>query len=199
MKMLFILILVISSLVSNAQERNVETESVTLDDLITFVVEHYSIKTDSTKTKNITFLIETYADDFNTEDKVILKQAFKLLSNRVTEKDLISIIVYSDLNGIALSQVKATDIKSLLYVIEHPKSSIKTLEDNGIEIAYKFAEENFVEGAENSVVMVRIPDRKSEVAKTEATNTNTTTKKKSNAVVLTAIALLPELISVIKD
>ncbi|MBV7268323.1 hypothetical protein [Winogradskyella luteola] len=199
MKTLFTFILVVLTFVCHTQERNVETESVTLDDLITFVVEHYSIKTDSTKTKNITFLIETYADDFNTEDKVILKQAFKLLSNRVTEKDQISIVVYSDLNGIALSQVKATDIKSLLYVIEHLKSSIKTLEDNGIEIAYKFAEENFVEGTENSVVMVRIPDRKPEVAKTEATNTITTTKKKSNAVVLTAIALLPELISVIKD
>ncbi|WP_299113267.1 hypothetical protein [uncultured Winogradskyella sp.] len=194
----FILV-VILSFTSYAQEKTIETESVTIDNLITFIVEHYNVKEDSTKIKHITFLIETYADSFNTEDKVILKQAFKLLSNRLTEKDLINIAVYSSFNGIAHSQVGATDIKSLLYVIEHPKSSVKTLEDDGIESAYKFTKDNFVEGAENTLVMIRIPNRKSEIAKTETFSTDKKTKAKSNAVVLTAIALLPELISVIKD
>ncbi|WP_296384597.1 hypothetical protein [Winogradskyella sp.] len=187
------------SIASHSQEKNIETKSVTLDNFITFIVEHYSTKTDSTKTKNITFLIESYADSFNTEDSVILKQAFKLLSKRVTEGDLISIVAYSHFNGIALRQATATDVKKLLYVIEHPKSSVKTFEEDGIELAYQFTKENFVEDSENSVVMIRIPNRKSEVVKTEATDTKKVTKKKSNAVVLTAIALLPEIIAVIKD
>jgi len=187
------------SIASHSQEKNIETESVTLDNLITFIVEHYSIQTDSTKTKNITFLIETYADSFNTEDSVILKQAFKLLSKRVTEDDLISIVAYSHFNGIALNQTEATGIKKLLYVFEHPKSSVKTFEDDGIELAYEFAKENFIEDSDNSVVMIRIPNRTTEVAKTESKETKITTNRKSNALVLTAIALLPEIISVIKD
>lgn len=187
------------SIASHSQEKNIETESVTLDNLITFIVEHYSIQTDSTKTKNITFLIETYADSFNTEDSVILKQAFKLLSKRVTEDDLISIVAYSHFNGIALNQTEATGIKKLLYVVEHPKSSVKTFEDDGIELAYEFAKENFIEDSDNSVVMIRIPNRTTEVAKTESKETRITTNRKSNALVLTAIALLPEIISVIKD
>ncbi|WP_430468031.1 hypothetical protein [Winogradskyella ouciana] len=200
MKRLFTLLLALMmTSASFAQEKNIETESVTLDNLITFIVEHYSVQTDSTETKNITFLIETYADDFNTEDKVILKQAFKLLTKRVTEDDLISIVTYSSFSGIALTQVEATDIKKLLYVIEHPKSSVKTFEEDGIELAYEFAKENFIEDSENSVVMIRIPNRKDEVAKADSKDSNKTTKKKSNAVVLTAIALLPELIAVIKD
>lgn len=200
MKTLFTFVLVLMlSLTSNAQEKNIETESVTLDNLITFIVEHYSISTDSTKTKNITFLIETYAENFNTEDSVILKQAFKLLSKRATEDDLISIVTYSNFNGIALKQVEATDTKKLLYVIEHPKSSVKTFEEDGIELAYKFTKENFVEESENSVVMIRIPNRTSEVTKIEVTNTAKSTKNKSNAVMLTAIALLPEIIAVIKN
>ena len=187
------------SIASHSQEKNIETESVTLDNLITFIVEHYSIQTDSTKTKNITFLIETYADSFNTEDSVILKQAFKLLSKRVTEDDLISIVAYSHFNGIALNQTEATGIKKLLYVVEHPKSSVKTFEDDGIELAYEFAKENFIEDSDNSVVMIRIPNRTTEVVKTESKETKITTNRKSNALVLTAIALLPEIISVIKD
>ncbi len=187
------------SIASHSQEKNIETESVTLDNFITFIVEHFSTNADSTDTKNITFLIETYSDNFNTEDSVILKQAFKLLSRRITNKDLISIVTYSQFNGIALSQVEATDLKKLLYVIEHPKSSVKTFEVDGIELAYKFTKENFIEDSENSVVMIRMPNRKSEVAQTEAIDIKKTSKKSSNAVVLTAIALLPEIISLIKN
>ena len=194
----FILVLMLS-ITSSAQEKNIETESVTLDNFITFIVENYSIQTDSTETKNITFLIETYSEKFNAEDSVILKQAFKLLSRRVTEDDLISIVTYSYFNGVALRQVEATDVKKLLYVIEHPKSSVKTFEDDGIELAYEFTKENFIEDSENSVVMIRIPNRTSEVVNTEAADNKKSTKTKSNALVLTAIALLPEIIAVIKN
>lgn len=169
MKTLFTFVLTLIMISAGfAQEKNIETESVTLDNLITFVIEHYNIQTDSTETKNITFLIETYADSFNTEDSVILKQAFKLLSKRVTEDDLVSIVMYSKFDGIALSQAEATDIKKLLYVIEHPKSSVKTFEEDGIELAYEFTKENFIEDSENSVVMIRIPNRETEIAESES-------------------------------
>jgi hypothetical protein len=200
MKTLTTIVLVLMlSMTGQSQEKNIETESVTLDNLITFIVEHYSITKDSTETKNIVFLIETYADNFNTEDSVILKQAFKLLSKRVTDEDLISIVAYSNFNGVALSQAEATDIKKLLYTIEHPKSSVKSFEEDGIELAYEFAKENFIEDAENSVVMIRIPNRTSAITATEATASKVKPKAKSNAVVLTAIALLPEIIAVIKN
>lgn len=187
------------SFIGSTQEKNIETDVVTIDNLITFIVENYSVKKDSTNTKNITFLIETYADGFNTEDRVILKQAFKLLTKRVTDNDLISIVMYSNYNGVALNQVKATDIKKLLYVIEHPKSSVKTLQDDGVEVAYTLTKENFIEAATNAVVMLRLPNRQSHINNATANVPTTQNKKKSNTLVLTAIALLPEIIAVIKD
>ncbi|PYE81567.1 hypothetical protein DFQ11_102141 [Winogradskyella epiphytica] len=196
---IFLALVLMISIASHSQEKNIETESVALDNLITFVVENYSIDSDSDKTRNMTFLIETYADKFTTEDSVILKQAFKLLSKRVTEDDLISMVMYSNFNGIALGQTAATDLTKLLYTIEHPKSSVKTFQEDGIELAYEFTKENFIEEAENSVVMIRIPNRTAEVVATESVNTKETKKKKSNAIVLTAIAILPEIIAIIKD
>jgi hypothetical protein len=185
---------------SFSQDKNIETESIALDDLIAFIIEHYSVSSDSTETKNVTFLIETYKDNFNAEDSVILKQAFKLLSKRLSEKDLVSIVAYSKYSGVILNQANGSDIKKFLYAIENPKSSIKTFEEDGIELAYKFANENFVEDSENSVVMIRIPNKDKEVIKTDTSeNVDKNSKNKSNVVVLTAIALLPELISVIKD
>ncbi|MFK7831724.1 MAG: hypothetical protein AB8B52_00475 [Winogradskyella sp.] len=186
-------------LTSIAQEKAIETESVTLDNLITFIVEHYSVEADSTKTKHLTFLIETYDDDFNTEDGVILKQAFKLLSKRVTENDVITMVTYNYLNGIALNKAKATEVKKLLYAIEHPKMSMTKLEDDGISVAYKYAEEHYIEGAENAVVMIRLPNRKVDVSRATVNTAKNTNSNKGNAVVLSAIALLPELIAIIKD
>ena len=200
MKMLFTLALVLMvSVTSIAQEKNIETESVALDNLINFMVDNYATDADSIPTRNITFLIETYADNFSIEDRVMLKQAFKLLSKRLKEDDSISIVTYSKFSGIALNQTEGTNTKKLLYAIENPRSSITYIEDDGIELAYKIAKKNFTEDTESSVVMVRIPNAKQDVATEEFVKSNRANKTQSNAVVLTAIALLPEIIKVIKN
>ena len=198
-KLTTIVLVALITWTSTAQEKNIQTESVTIDNLITFMVSHYAKQQDSTESRNITFLIETYADQFNTEDKVILKQAFKLLSKRLTEDDQVSIVMHSSFNGIAVSQVEATDIKKLLYAVEHPKSSVKTFEEDGVELASEFIKEHFVEEATNTVVMIRTPNRKKETVASTEKETKNMKKAKSNAVVITALALLPELIAVIKD
>lgn len=185
---------------SIAQEMNIETKSVTLDNLITFIVENYSVKSEDTESdqQNISFLIQVPETNLSIEDKVILKQAFKLLSNRLTEGDLISIITYSGFNGVALKHVEPNNIKKILHTINNFKSSIKEFHQDGIELAYKYAKENFDEEAINSVVMVRNPNISSESDNTSLLPVKPQ-KKKNNAVLITAISLLPELLAIIKN
>ena len=185
---------------SIAQEMNIETKSVALDNLITFIVENYSVKSEDTESdqQNISFLIQVPETNLSIEDNVILKQAFKLLSNRLTEDDLISIITYSGFNGVALKQVEPNDIKRILHTINNFKSSIKEFHQDGIELAYKYAKENFDEEAINSVVMVRNPNISSESENTSLLPVKPQ-KKKNNAVLITAISLLPELLAIIKN
>jgi hypothetical protein len=185
---------------SIAQEMNIETKSVVLDNLITFIVENYSVKSEDTESdqQNISFLIQAPETNLSIEDNVILKQAFKLLSNRLTEGDLISIITYSGFNGLALKQVEPNDIKKILHTINNFKSSIKEFHQDGIELAYKYAKENFDEEAINSVVMVRNPNISSESENTSLLPVKPQ-KKNNNAVLITAISLLPELLAIIKN
>ncbi len=198
MKTVFTLMLIIVSVtISTAQEKNIETQSVSIENLIGFIVEQYKLNVEeASEAKNITFLIQA-SENNSIEDAVILKQSFKLLSKRLTEDDVISIVTYSGINGVALSQCPSKDIKKILYVINNLKESIKELHEDGIELAYAHAKENFIEDAVNSVVMIRNPN----AAKTIVSNAveTKTSKKKNNAIMLTAIALLPELIAVIKD
>lgn len=188
------------AMMSIAQEQNIETKSVSLENLITFIVENYTIKTDDIDTdlQNISFLIQVPEGNLSIEDEVILKQAFKLLSKRLTDDDLISIITYSGFNGVALKQTEPNNMKRILYTINNFKSSIKEFHQDGIELAYEYAKENFDEEAINSVVMVRNPNI--------SPNANGTTsltalpkQKKNNAVLITAISLLPELLAIIKN
>ena len=201
-----ILITALFFAVTEAQEKHIETKSVSIENFINFIIEEYPTVTDSIPVRNITFLIQSHGDNFSIEDKVVLKQAFKLLTSRLTAQDTISIISYDKINGQILNWTDGTQSKKLMYAIENPKSSIKFLETDGIELAYKNAKEKFTESSENSVVMIRIPKPKVEfqlrqkesiVAENKAEAKPE--KGRNSAVVLTAIALLPEIIKVIKD
>lgn len=68
----FVFILMLS-VIRLFQEKNMEIESATRDNLMVFIVAYSDIQFDSTDIKNISFLIEIYSENFNTEVSVILK------------------------------------------------------------------------------------------------------------------------------
>ncbi len=197
--LIFCTILVIPN--CSAQEKNIQTHSVTLDQLIGFVVETY--KTDQGNIEephNIVFLLQYNGQPLPAEEAVLIKQAFKILSSRLSEETLISIATYSGVNGIALQQTPSTDLKKILNTIENLQASIKEFHDDGIAMAYDYMNTHFDEDFQNSIVIIRNPNSSS----TSITSNIQATKEekskgKPSAIVLTAIALLPEIISVIKN
>ena len=187
---------------SISQEKNIETKSVEIDNLISFVVQNYfAPKVNSElEMQNITFLIQVPETDLSIENQVVLKQAFKLLSTRLTENDFISIVTYSGFNGIALKQTEPKDLKRILYSLNNLKSSVKEFHNDGIELAYNYAKNNFKDKAINTVVMVRNPNLINDNNTSSSTiATKPIKKKNSGAVLITALSLLPELIAVIKN
>lgn len=213
MKNVFTLIITLFSLISLFAQNNIETQSIALEDLITFVANHFPLEPKEevgnannekeVKTNQISFILETCVSNYASEDKIILQQALKFLSTRLTKNDKISIYVYSGQNGMLLDRVSAKEIKKLLLAVNDVKSSIAEAHTDGIAMAYAKAQEHFNEAADNIVVMVRNPNAakdKTETTKIDVTSAKEQTKGKgNNAVLLTAITLLPELISIIKD
>ena len=183
--------------VSNAQDMAIETKSVSIENVISYVIENMgkNSEQDSLSPKNITFLIQSAPNGLAIEDKVILKQTFKLISKRLSEEDSITIISYSGINGVVLEKTSPKALKKIMYALENYKSSIKVLHSDGIQLAYTYAQENFEEDTSSTVVMIRNPKASSSsyIQNAEAP------KKKSNMVLITAIGLLPEIISLIKD
>jgi len=184
---------------SIAQEKNIETLSVSIENLIPFIVDNYALNQNNKLTnRNLTFLIQVSEFGLDTESQIVLKQAFKLLSRRISKDDNISIVTYSGFNGIALKQTSPKNLKKILFTINNVKSSVKEFHKDGIELAYTYTKETFKADAVNSVIIIRNPNASSTGI---ATNTaaNVKPKKKNNAVLITAISLLPELIAIIKN
>lgn len=185
----------------SAQEKNIQTYSVTLDQLIGFVVETYKVDKDNSEDPhNVVFLLQFNGQTLTSEEAVLLKQAFKILAGRLSEETLISIATYSGVNGIALQQTPSTDLKKILNTIENLQSSIKEFHDDGIAMAYDYMNTHFDEDFQNSIVIIRNPNSSttSLTSNIQATKEEKS-KGKSSAIVLTAISLLPEIISVIKN
>ncbi len=180
---------------SFAQEKNIETHSIDIENFISYLVEHY--ERDGDDIYNLFFLIQASQNGFSVEDKVVLQQAFSLMSKRLSEENSISILGYSGLNGVALEKSSIIKTKKIMYTIDNFKSSIKEFQEEGIAFAYEYADKNFDYESINRVVMIRVPNSVS--ADHMVKSNQQTKKKKNNAVVLKAIALLPEIISVLKD
>lgn len=183
----------------HSQEKTITTESVTLDNLLTFVIDHFE---NDGEPQNLTFLLKTHVNPFSEEDKFILKQTFKLLSKRLTEDDLISIATYHNYNGIALKKVVPNDFNKIMNTIEYPKENIKAFGTDGIELAYQYVNDTYEFDYENKVIMVKLPERASNrqnIASQLQSTTQAKQKGNGTAVVLSALALLPEIISVIKN
>ena len=194
-----LVVLLLVTVQLHSQEKTITTESVTLDNLLTFVIDHFENDGES---QNLTFLLKTYDYGFSSEDKFVLKQTFKILSKRLTGDDYVSISTYNSFSGLILKKTSPQDLKKVLYAIEHPKANIDAFATDGIDLAYQYAKESYEDNYENKVIMVRLPERKSEVRNSIANLQPTATvKPRGNgaAVVLSALALLPELISVIKN
>lgn len=202
---LTILFIGLLNFTSLAQYNPIETKSITLDQLIGFTVDHITVRdTSSIKLlRQYCFLIETPTGVMAAEDKVILKQAFRLISNRMNATDSLSIVTYSGNSGLALEQSSAKNNKAILHAIEHLENSRLSLNKGGMSLAYEYMNDHFIDNAENLIIMIRNPNASQHVTNnlnnSKISDSNAVSRKKNSAVLTTAIALLPELISVIKD
>ena len=190
-------IVIFFSLQLFAQEIRIETQSIMIDDLISFVVENYDA--DDSELRNIAFLIQTNDNKVGIEDKIILKQAFKIISDRLNEESRLSLITYFKFNGVALKPTSPKELKLILHTLNDLKGSIPQFYKDGIQLAYSHTEQNYIEDAENSVVMIRIENKAENEVLTVKDEKKKESKKKKDVLLATAIGLLPEIISLIKD
>jgi Ca-activated chloride channel family protein len=102
---------------------------------------------------NLTFLLDV-SGSMNSSNKLgLLKSAFKLLVNQLRPKDKVSIVVYAGAAGVILKPTSGDNKEKILNALHHLEAGGSTAGGEGIELAYKLAQKNYVKNGNNRVIL----------------------------------------------
>ncbi len=102
---------------------------------------------------NLVFLLDV-SGSMNDADKLpLLQSAFTMLTDELTEKDRVSIVTYAGSDAVLLEGEKGSNKTEIAEVINSLRASGSTNGSAGIETAYRLAEENFIEGGNNRIIL----------------------------------------------
>lgn len=102
---------------------------------------------------NLVFLIDT-SGSMNEPNKLpLLKRAFHLLVDQLTEKDTVSMVVYAGSAGTVLEPTSGADKAKILAALDRLAAGGSTAGGEGIRQAYALAEAHMVKGGVNRVLL----------------------------------------------
>ncbi|MEX1307382.1 MAG: VWA domain-containing protein [Eubacteriales bacterium] len=102
---------------------------------------------------NFVFLLDV-SGSMNSEDKLpLVKQAMLMLSSNLKRSDRVSIVVYAGSSGVALRGCPGNDTSTINETLGRLSAGGSTAGGEGIQLAYALAEDYFIEGGNNRVIL----------------------------------------------
>ena len=102
---------------------------------------------------NFVFLIDV-SGSMDSEDKIdVIKSGFKRLAEQLGEEDRVAIVTYSGKVDVLLKSVSGSETKKIRNAIDDLRAGGSTAGGAALEMAYEIAEENFIEGGNNRIVL----------------------------------------------
>lgn len=112
-----------------------------------------NIPMDKLPSSNFVFLIDV-SGSMNEPNKLpLLKSSFKVLLDQLRPQDKVGIVVYAGSAGMILPPTSAKEKAKILGALENLQAGGSTAGGAGIELAYKLAQENFIKGGNNRVII----------------------------------------------
>jgi Ca-activated chloride channel family protein len=102
---------------------------------------------------NLVFLLDVSGSMMPAERLPLVKHAMRLLVDKLGEKDRVAIVVYAGGSGLVLNSTSGSEKEKILSALEELKAGGSTNGADGIELAYKVAADNFINGGVNRVIL----------------------------------------------
>ena len=102
---------------------------------------------------NLVFLIDTSGSMFDEDKLPLVQKSLCMLAENLTEKDRVSIVTYAGSDTVVLEGAKGDDYYTIASAIEQLEAHGSTNGSAGIETAYDIAEEYFIKGGNNRVIL----------------------------------------------
>ncbi len=147
--------------------------------LVRIGLQGKNMATDDLPASNLVFLIDVSGSMSSDNKLPLLKQSLKILVNQLRDEDRISIVVYAGAAGLVLPSTSGKDKRTIINSLDNLNAGGSTAGGAGILLAYKTAEENFIKGGNNRVILATDGDFNVGTSSNSDMETLITEKRKS--------------------
>ncbi len=111
------------------------------------------IPVDNLPPSNLVFLIDVSGSMDYYNKLPLLKSAFKLLVDQIRPEDRVAIVVYAGASGLVLPSTSGKDKEKIIASLDRLQAGGSTAGAAGLKLAYKVAEDNFIENGNNRIIL----------------------------------------------
>jgi len=111
------------------------------------------IPVDKLPPSNLVFLIDVSGSMMDENKLPLVKASMKMLTDQLRENDRISIVVYAGRAGVALPATDGSDKMKIKTAIDALEAGGSTAGGEGIQMAYKIAQQNFMKEGNNRIIL----------------------------------------------
>ncbi|PIF46566.1 Ca-activated chloride channel family protein [Chryseobacterium sp. 52] len=138
-----------------------------------------NIGMDKLTPSNLVFLIDVSGSMDAANKLPLLKSSFKVLLDQLRPQDKVGIVVYAGSAGMVLPPTSAQEKDKIILALDHLQAGGSTAGGEGIELAYKLAQENFIKNGNNRVIIATDGDFNVGASSTSDVKTLIEEKRKS--------------------
>ena len=111
------------------------------------------IEADQLPPSNLVFLLDVSGSMSGPDRLPLLKQALMLLSGTLRAQDKVSIVVYAGSAGLVLPPTPGSQRRKIIEAFSKLTAGGSTAGGAGIKLAYKIAQDEFIKGGNNRVIL----------------------------------------------
>ena len=128
---------------------------------------------------NLVFLLDVSGSMYAEDKLPLLQESFAILAENLTEKDRVSIVTYAGDDTVVLEGVSGDRTKEICQALFDLEAGGSTHGSKGIKTAYRLAEEYYIEGGNNRVILATDGDLNVGLTSVDALEELITEKKES--------------------
>jgi len=116
-------------------------------------IQAKNIQYDKLPASNFVFLLDVSGSMADSDKLPLVIEAMKLLTENLREEDRISIVTYAGNEAVLLDGTSGEDKDEIIDVLDSLEAGGSTNGSAGIDTAYELAQEHFIEGGNNRVIL----------------------------------------------
>ncbi len=154
--------------------------------LLRIGIKGFDIELSERPVANLVFLVDV-SGSMEAPDKLpLVVRSLKLLTEKLTAKDRISLVVYAGAAGAVLEPTPGDERAEIRAALERLRAGGRTAGAAGVRLAYDFAEKAWIEGGINRVILATDGDFNVGVADVEALK-DLIVRKRKTGITLTVL------------